>query len=161
MRIILKAMARLKVLAIAVATGRIGYVFLEGGVLKDWKLSKKASKSQKAARTYVTNLIKVFKPDVVVTEKISKHSRKGDHAKGLISTIARVAENHELLDVQVPRLQAFQNKYEEAKALVLRFPDLRPRLPKEPRIWQSEPFGTIYFEALAMALLVIDRRVAV
>ncbi|MCP4184138.1 MAG: hypothetical protein GY761_12610 [Hyphomicrobiales bacterium] len=153
-------MARLKVLAIAVATGRIGYVFFDGDVLKDWKLSKKASKSPTEAKTYVTKLIAFFKPDVVVTERIDKNSRKGDHAKRIITTIAKVAENHELLDVSVPRLQAFKNKYEEARELVLRFPDLRPRLPKEPRIWQSEPFGTIYFEALALALLVIDRRVA-
>lgn len=151
-------MARLKVLAIAVATGRIGYVFFDGGILMDWKMSKKASKSPEEARTYATKLIAFFKPDVVVTEKIAKHSRKGDHAKDLTGIIANVAENHELLDVSVPRLQAFKNKYEEARELVLRFPDLRPRLPKEPRIWQSEPFGTIYFEALALALLVIDRR---
>ncbi len=150
-------MARLKVLAIAVATGRIGYVFFIGDTLKEWKLSKKASRSTAEARKHVTKWIKFFKPDVVVTEKITKHSRKGDRAKGLIAAIARVAENHDLLDVSVTRIKAFKNKYEEARALVQRFPDLHPRLPKEPRIWQSEPFGTIYFEALALALQIIDR----
>ena len=154
-------MARLRVLAIAVATGRVGYVFLVGGSLMEWKLSKKASRSPEEARKHATTWIKFFKPDVVVTEKITKHSRKGEHARGLIAAIAKVAEGHDLVDVSVTRIQAFKNKYEEARELVLRFPDLRPRLPKEPRIWQSEPFGTIYFEALALALLVIDRQGAV
>ena len=144
----------------AVATGRVGYVFLVDGVLMDWKISKKASKSPKEARSYTTKLIKFFKPDVVVTERIAINSRKGDHAKNITATIAKVAADHELLDIAVPRLQAFKNKYAEARELVLRFPDLQPRLPKEPRIWQSEPYSTIYFEALALALLVIDRRIA-
>jgi len=153
-------MARLKVLAIAVATGRVGYVFFDGKTLIDWKMSTIASKSTKEARIHIKRWINYFKPDVVVTEQIDKRCRKGDHAKSIIAAIAKVAEDSELLDVSVPRLRAFQNKYAEARELVLRFPELRPRLPKEPRIWQSEPFSTIYFEALAMAMLIIDRRVA-
>lgn len=153
-------MARLKVLAIAVATGRVGYVFFDGNTLVDWKASKKACKSAKQAQTHAIKWIRYFKPDVVVTERVTKPCRKGDHAKGLITTIAKVAEDHDLLDVSVPRLRAFKTKYAEARALVVRFPELRPRLPKEPRIWETEPYGTIYFEALAMALLVIDRKVA-
>lgn len=152
--------ARLKVLAIAVATGRVGYVFLDGSTLIDWKMSKKASQSVKEARKHAKKWIAFFKPDVVLTERIAKHSRKGDHAKSITGAIAKVAEDAELLDVSVPRLQAFKNKYEEARELVLRFPELRPRLPKVRRIWEGEPYSTIYFEALALALLIIDRKAA-
>lgn len=154
-------MARLKVLAIAVATGRVGYVFLDGRRLIDWQVSKKASRSTKQARTYAQKWITCFNPDVVVTERTTKPCRKGDHAKDIIAAIAKVAEGADLLDVSVPRLRAFKNKYEEARDLVSQFPDLQARLPKEPRIWQSEPFSTTYFEALALALLIIDRRVAI
>ena len=153
-------MARLKVLAIAVATGRVGYVFFDGKNLIDWKMSKKATKSAKEAQIHIKRWIKYFKPDVVVTERIDERCRKGDHAKSIIAAIAKVAEDTDLLDVSVPRLKAFKNKYEEARELVLQFPEMQPQLPKEPRIWQSEPFSTIYFEALTMALLIIDRRVA-
>ena len=153
-------MARLRVLAMAVATGRIGYVFLVDGVLMDWQMSKKANTSVKEARNYATKLIKFLKPDVVVTERIDTRSRKGDYAKEMTETIASVAANHELLDITVPRLQAFKNKYAEARDLVLRFPELKPQLPKKPPIWLSEPYSTIYFEALALALLVIDRKIA-
>ncbi len=142
----------------AVATGRVGYVFFDGGILKDWKMCKKASKSPKAARSYTKKLITFFKPDVIVTERIAPQSKKGDNAKEITATIALVAADHELLDVAVPRLQAFKNKYAEARELVLRFPDLRA--PKEPRIWQAEPYSTIHFEALALALSVIDRKIA-
>ncbi len=150
-------MARLRVLSIAAATGRVGYVFLMDGHLKYWEFSKKASRSPKAARQQVTAWIKFFKPDVLVTEKITDESHKGEHAKGLIAAIAKVAEQANLLDVAVTRLQKYKNKYAEAQALANRFSDLKPQLPKEPRIWQSEPYSISYFEALAMALVVIDQ----
>jgi len=149
-------MARLRVLAIAVATGRIGYVFLSDEILKDWRMSKIACRSAHNARTYAEQLISFFTPDVVVTEKMDKESRKGAHAKEISGVIAQVAEEANLLDVLVPRIQTFKNKYEEARALCKRFPELEYWMPREPRIWQSEPFGTIYFEALHLALSVID-----
>lgn len=149
-------MARLRVLAIAVATGRVGYAFVSGDRLKDWRMSKKASMSPQEARKLVKQWISFFKPDVVVTEKIGKHSRKGSHTKRITAAIAKVAEHADLLNVLAPRIQAFKNKYEEARMLAKRFPELQDQVPREPRIWQSEPFSTIYFEALALALVVID-----
>lgn len=151
-------MERFKVLAIAVATGRIGYVFFENDELVDWKMSKKASKSSRAARDQVQKWIAFFKPDVLVTEKIGKLTRKGDHAKQIIAAIAKVAADPELLDVSVTRVQHFKNKYEEARALAERFPVIASRVPREPKLWQSEPFGTIYFEAMALALQVVDHK---
>ncbi len=149
-------MARLRVLAIAVATGRVGYVFFHGKQLTDWKMSRKANRSADAARSYAEQLIAYFRPDVVVTEKVANHSRKGTHAKDITAAIGCVATRAEPLDVQVPRVQSFQNKYEEARAFAERFPALKSRIPKRPRIWQSEPYSTIYFEALALALYIID-----
>ena len=153
-------MARLKVLAIAAATGRIGYVFFVGDKLKDWAMSVKASKSPKLAKEKAEQWIEDLEPDVVVTEKVGKHSSKGILTKQLIDAIRNVAENRYLNDIVVPRVQSFQNKYEEAVELTKRFPDILPWAPKKPRIWESEPRNTIYFEALALALMVIDRRTA-
>lgn len=150
-------MARLKVLAIAVGTGRLGYVFLHDGELVEWRMSKKANKSPEQARSYTKSLIERFKPDVVITEKVAKRSRKGEHAKRIIAAITRVAEKAKLLDIVTPRIQQYQNKYAEARAYAERFPVLKPQVPREPRIWQSEPRSTIYFEALALALVVIDK----
>ncbi len=149
-------MARLKVLVIAAATGRIGYVYLIGGKLKHWTMSVKASKSPELAAKQTTLWIEELEPDVVITEKIGKHSHKGKLTKQLIATITKVAENRYLNVVVVPRVQNFQNKYEEAKELAKQYPDILPWMPKRPRIWESEPRNMIYFEALALALEVID-----
>jgi len=149
-------MARLRVLAIAAATGRIGYVFFIGDTLKQWALSVKASASPELAAKYATQLIDKLKPDVVITEKLTIHSRKGPLTKQLIAAVASVAENKYLNDIVVPRVQEFQNKYEEVKALVKMYPDLLPWAPQKPPIWESEPRNMIYFEALALALVVVD-----
>ena len=144
-------MAKLKILAIAVATGRIGYVFLKGKKLRDWGLSRKASKAPELAARQAQTWINELKPDVVVTEKIEAGSRKGRKSKELIAAIARAAAHNYLLDVSVRRLRAFKDKYTEAKALAAEFPELVPWLPKKRRIWEPEPRNTVYFEALVLA----------
>ncbi|MDA4845245.1 hypothetical protein OOZ53_07785 [Hoeflea sp. E7-10] len=121
-------------------------------------MSKKAWRTVAGAEDYVKQLIAFFKPDVVVTEKIAKESGKGDHAKRIIAAIARVAEKAMLLDVVVPRMQRYQNKYAEARALAERFPELAASVPRKPRLWESEPFAMIYFEAVSLALEVVDHR---
>ena len=154
-------MARLRVLAIAAATGRIGYVFFIGDTLKQWALSVKASTSPELAAKQGAQWIDKLKPDVVITEKIGVLSRKGLLTKQLIAAIATVAENTYLNDIVVPRMQNFQNKYEEVKALVKLYPELLPWAPQKPPIWESEPRNMIYFEALALALQIIDQKEAV
>ena len=60
-------MAALRVLAVAVGTGTVSYVFFVGERLKDWGLSDKAARSTKQAQAYVQKLIAFLEPDVVVT----------------------------------------------------------------------------------------------
>ncbi|WP_075995554.1 hypothetical protein [Salaquimonas pukyongi] len=151
-------MARLKVLAIAVATGKIGYVYLIGEKLKDWGLSRKASVSTEQAAGYAQRLINDLKPDVLVTEKVQAESSKSAKTRSLIAAIERIGEHNYLLDVSVERVKRFKNKYDEAVALAERFPELLPWVPKPRRIWEPEPRNTIYFEALGLALLAISPR---
>ena len=144
-------------LSIAVATGRIGYVFMIGDRLRDWGLSRKASRSCLAAAEQAQRWINDLRPDVVVTEKLGNVTRKGKKARELIAAVARVADHNYLLDVAVERSQRFANKYLEAKALAERFPDLLPWVPKKRRIWEPESRNCTYFEALALALAVTDQ----
>ena len=137
--------AKLRVLAIAVATGRIGHVFFRAGTLTDWGLSKKASKSTANATEHAKSLIDDLNPDVVITEEVGKHSRKGSKTKELIAAVQRVAAKAKLLDITVRREQQHDNKYAEAATLADHFPDIRPWLPRRPRIWESEPRNMIYF----------------
>jgi len=147
---------RLKVLAIAAGTGRIGYVFLIGGKLRDWRLSKKASKRPALAAAQTQAWMEELEPDVVVTEKIGEDTGKSEKTIRLIEAVASAAANENLLDVSVPRERAFKNKYEEAQVLGERFPDIKAWIPRKRRIWEPEPRNTIYFEALVLACAVID-----
>ena len=144
-----------RVLAIAVATGRVGYVFLVDKKLYGWSLSRKAASSAEQAARFAKDWIDRMRPDVVVYEKITDRCRKGDAVRAAIEAIARVAEVEPLFDVAIPRPHRFPNKFEEAEALANRFPELRLRVPKPRKLWDSEPRNTTIFEALALALEVI------
>ena len=146
-------MAALRVLAVAVGTGTVSYVFFVGERLKDWGLSDKAARSTKQAQAYVQKLIAFLEPDVVVTEKLAKHCRKGSNTKALIAAIARVgADAVGTLDVEVSRLQHFPNKYVEAASLAEAFPELKAWVPRKPRLWESAPRNVLLFEALGLAV---------
>ena len=148
-------MKRLKVLAIAAATGRIGHVFLVGGRLLDWGLSRKASKSSVLAAAHTQKLIDNLKPDVIITEDIPKSSTKGSKTRRLVDAIAFVAGKAKLLDIHAKRLQKFANKYEEAAHLAIRFPEIAAWVPKKRRLWDSEPRQTVLFDALALSIYVL------
>lgn len=148
-------MAALRVLAIAVATGRIGYVFLKGGELCDWALSRKASRDPKAAAEKAQEWIDELEPDVVVTEELPKRSRKGSRTRAMIEAITRVAERANVLDITISAVRVSRNKYDEAERLAERFPEISAWAPAKRRIWESEPRNTIYFEALALAVVVM------
>jgi hypothetical protein len=150
-------MTRFRVLAIAVATGRIGYVLMIGDKLLDWGLSRKASKSPKHAEAQAKIWIDQFEPDVVITEKVPKTSTKSNKTRSLIEAIANVAQRAALLDVQVSKIKYFKNKYEEAAHFGDRFPDIALWVPRMRRLWEPEPRTTVLFEALALACVVIDR----
>lgn len=148
-------MAALKVLAVAAASGRIGYVLMLGGRLVDWGMSNKAAEAPALAAEQIQKWINSMQPNVVVTERPEDASKKGDKTKHLIAAMANIAEHNYLLDVSVPRLQDYQNKYEEAAALAEQFPDLKPWLPKPREVQDNEPRATVLFEALSLALFVI------
>ena len=149
-------MRRLKVLAIAVATGRIGYVYLIGDRLRDWGLSRRTSINPTLAAAQTEKWIADLAPDLVVTEKVSKTSTKSFKTKTLIEAIQRVAANANLLDVCVSRASIFKNKYEEARHLGERFPEITAWVPKPRRIWEPEPKNTVLFEALGMGVSVLE-----
>ena len=147
-----------RVLALAAATGRIGMVFLVGKRLLDWRVSNFAARSPDAAAVYVGKQIVFLKPDVVVTERIVMAAHKGDKTKALVAAMAAAAANHEVLDISLPRTCRFANKYDEANALVARYPDLNPWKPKPRRFFDNEPRNTVLFEALALADEIIAKQ---
>ena len=144
------------VLAIAVATGRIGYVYFQDGRPQHWGIARKASKAPELATVQAAKWFATFRPKVVVTEKITDKCRKGRTARAVIEAIAATASEHELFDIAVPRERTYRNKYLEADAIADRFPEILPWLPQRPRLWEPEPGNMIYFEAVALAVEVMD-----
>lgn len=146
-----------RVLGIAVASGRVGFVLMFRGRPCQWGLSRTAAESVADAKRIAGQWIARFRPDVVVTEKTTTRCRKGKKTKELIEAIASVAAEAELYDLAVPRPKPVPNKYAAAEALADRFPDLQPRLPDPRNLWDSEPRNITIFEAVALALVVVDR----
>ena len=144
-------MAALKLLAIAVATGRIGYVYFIGDALRDWGISRRASRSPALAAAKAQAWITTLKPDVVVSERPDTARHKGAQSKALMEVISKIAADAPVLDIAVERKRNFRNKYAEATELAKRYPELLPWLPRVRRLWEPEPRNMIYFEAMALA----------
>ncbi|MEO1346259.1 MAG: hypothetical protein AAFV74_19120 [Pseudomonadota bacterium] len=122
-------MTTLKVLSVAVSSGRVGYVFLEGTQLLDWAVTTTVSGKATDLVAFVQELINTLKPDVVVTEKCDQECRKGSRSRRLIASIGELASHNYVLDVQVARPRVFPSKYEEAENAVRRHPDRPPFAP--------------------------------
>lgn len=145
-------MAALRVLAVAVATGRVGYVCLDGPQLVDWAVTTTVAGNTSDLVGFVQELINELKPNVVVTEALDASCRKGTRARRLIAAIAELASHNYVLDVSVPRPRRFSSKYEEAADLVTRHPDLTGYLPRRKRrFYEVEPRNMMVFEAVALA----------
>lgn len=145
-------MAQLKLIAFAAAKGRIGSIVIDGETLIDWRISETAAKNEALATAYVQRLFAEHTPDVVVTEDTLAARNKGMHSRLLTTAIAAAAEQHGLMSVSVPRQQRYKNKYAEADALSLRFPELAPWKPPKRCFYDNEPRNTVLFEALALAI---------
>jgi len=145
-------MAALRVLSVAVATGRAGYAFLVDGRLHDWGITVKATKSAKDIAAFVASLIETLRPDIVVTERCDGTCRKGARSQRLLGTIADVAKEAGVRCLALSRSRGFPSKYEEAVHLAKQYPEIAGYLPqRKRRIFDFEPRGMILFEALAIA----------
>jgi hypothetical protein len=133
-------------------------VFIVGQRLMDWQVSNRAAKSPVLVAAFLRKVIASHKPDVVVTEKPSTASHKGERTKALIAAMCEVAADHELLDIAVERPSLFPNKYAEAEALAARYPELAAWKPKPRRFFDNEPRNTVLFEALALGDFIVARQ---
>ena len=137
-------------LAISVASGRVGHVLLEAGKVADLGMSRKASSGPTEARGYTAQRIEILRPDVIVTEKLLRKSKKGEKTRAIIAAITSVGDVADVLNVEVARGRSHKNRFEEAADVVGRYPEMRPYLPKIRKPWEAEPKTLIYFEALSL-----------
>ena len=145
-----------RLLAVAAGFGRVGYAFFIDGVLCDWSVSRTAGTNPARATARAEAWFKKLRPEIVVTERMGSHCRKGTRARAVIRAVADAAAKAQLYDVSVSRRRSYANKHAEAASLAERFPELAPSLPRKRRPWDAEPRNMIYFEALALAVAVLD-----
>jgi hypothetical protein len=145
---------RKRILSVAVASGKVAYIFLIDGRLKDWQCSRAASLSAPKGRSLLRRAVARFEPDLVVTEDPFKPTRKSGSSLEILNALVQELTDSATPHHLVHRTQQFANKYDEALALAKRFPAITPWLPKTPKIWEAEPVNAIYFEALSMAVLI-------
>jgi len=151
-------MAALRLLAVAVSSRRVGYVFFSGNRLMTWKMAVKPITAPKQAGEWFQALIDRYKPDVVVTEKLDDDTtRKGKRSRSLTKIFARVAAQNYLLDVLIKPEREYANKYEQATALARFYPDIGAWVPQKRKFYDPEPQRMVLFDALAIANAVMQR----
>ena len=141
---------RKRVLAVAVASRKIAYVFLIDGELKDWQHSRKGGRSATRGRSFLRTAIARYQPDLVVIEDPQGPTRKYGTSRAILLAMAQDLQDAKVPHLLVTRDQTYANKYKEATVLAREFPPIAPWVPKTPRIWETEPTEMIYFEALAL-----------
>jgi len=139
-----------RVLAVAARCGRLGAVVVDAGDLIIWDTSGKGAKSVNGAVAALKGWIEEFQPDVIVTENPDCAGRKKGRQLRILRAFADVGQEATALNLVIRRERKFENAYEEAAQFAAQFPDLAPLIPAKPPIWGNEPYGLIYFEALAL-----------
>ena len=136
-----------RLLAVAAGFGRVGYVFLIDRALTDWGVSRAAGAGPVNAAAQAMSWFGKLRPE---------GSRKRQRSRDIVHAVADAAARAQLYDVSVRRRKPFATKHDEAEALAERFPEIASWLPRRRRPWDAEPKNLIYFEALALAVAVID-----
>ena len=88
-------------------------------------------------------------PDLVISEDPRAASHKGVHTRTLLEVIGDLFDRADGLNVRLTRVQSYQTKFEEAKALARVYPELKHLCPLQPPFWMPEPRSVSYFEALS------------
>ena len=144
-------MNALRVLAVAATSRRIGYVFLIGNRLMEWRMAGKPARSRIRAAGALQELINTFHPNVLITEKLKPSDRKGLRARRITEALQRTAAENYILDVSVRRHSGYANKYEEIDVLVQNYPAIKPWAPRKRKHYENEPPAMVLFDALAIA----------
>jgi len=137
------------VLGAAASFNTLSFVYFESGELCYWGSHPKAARTLEGAVRVSNGWITRCNPRLVIVPDYDG-TTKGAYARTLVDAVAGVAENHNAPCVKAQRRQAFANKYEEAAALALVFPQIAALVPEPRKPWDTEPYGILLFEALAL-----------
>lgn len=145
-----------RILAIAVASGQLAIVFVVSGQLKDWQTWRKVTACPTRARSNLRVLIATYEPTLIVSEDPHRGCRKRGQSRRLLETLAQAMADEPVRHIPLQRSQQYQNRYEEAAALCLRFPEIDAWRPKKPQFYKGDSKKLPYFEALSYVASVLD-----
>jgi hypothetical protein len=151
-------MSEFRVMGIAVSAGRLGCVLLCNGNLVDCGYYRACTRSAHKTGNKTRELIALHCPEVVVTELPGSNKRKRGKTQGLMEAVTLAAKESEAVSMTSTKRRTYRDKYQEAKVLAERFPELLPRVPTKPKFWLNEPRRMILFEALSFALRLEETR---
>ena len=152
---------RNRVLVLDLRADRIGYAAFELPLnLLDYGASRFDSK--KLAWRRVSNLLRTFRPSVIVLRRVrGRSTRRQPRWRAILRMIRRGAKKIEVPVAWVTdsALHAFyrqfecRNKFQVAHLLSRRFPELARKLPSQRKPYEPEPWTMTYFDAIALGVV--------
>ncbi len=157
-------MANRRSVAVIPTNGGLGFAVLEGHDLLDWGVKHARNAWLADSLTQVHRLIAQYQPSSVVLERQSGSLRRA-RVRDLITRIATIARGSKVgvRELGWPTVRerlcgtTAATKEVVARAVVERFPELRPRLPQPRKPWMSEDVRMAIFDAVAFGVTHLAR----
>jgi hypothetical protein len=147
-----------RVLAVDIASRGLGFALLEDRLgLIDWGFHNTRGDRNARCLDNLNWMLTAFKPDVLVIEDLAE-SRRPEGVKHLADGCATAAQMHGISCRRVSRSavrSAFpecRSKYDRARELASRFPELEPSCPPKRKAWMTEDSRINLFDALSLAV---------
>ena len=154
-----------RALAVDIAGRGLGFVLLEGPLaLIDWGFYNARDDRDARCIAYLTSMLDKFMPDVLVLESFGTvRTRRPVRVRALAHAFATAAKERGMLCYRVSRkavrsrFPSCHDKYDIARALAARFPDVMPWCPPRRKIWKTEDPRINIFDALSFADTYLSR----
>jgi hypothetical protein len=148
-----------RVLAVDPASRGLGFALLEGpSALIDWGFHDIRKNRDARCLAHVVSMFTKFKPDVLVLEDFGTGNHRPARVKALADEFAAAAKGHGISCCHISRkavrsrFPSCRTKYDRARELVARFPELKPWCPPTRKIWLTEDPRINIFDALGLAV---------
>lgn len=155
-----------RTLAIDPRIRRIGFAYFEAAILCDWgvKTARAELPTTRVRRQLIPIVVKMldrYQPTALLVPDVRKGAvRRSQNVRDVVAGVVQEATNRDIAVFFVAEKQvrsAFTdvargtrlNKQQINRSIVRWFPELRPWLPRDRRLWEPEPYAVPLFTAVA------------
>ena len=154
-----------RALAVDPASRGLGFALLEGPLaLIDWGFYNTREDRDARCVAHLISMLTKFKPDVLVLEDFGTlKSHRPARVKALADAFSAAAKAHGISCRRISRktvrsrFPSCRTKYDIARALATRFPEIKPWCPPTRKIWLTEDPRINIFDALSLAVTHLTR----